>query len=236
MASETVDPIDWSHPSPSLAVPPERLVHNKNQCTSAECTPASGWGTLRPIARGAVYHSQWRSVPQTVAQCTPASGAVYHSQWRSVPQPMAQCTPASGAVYPSQWRSVSQPVAVYPSQWRSEPHPVAQCSPATGTVYPSRWRSVPQPVAQCTTASGAVYHSQWRSVVSTWSSHQFISNESSNNTWLRLPASPAWLRLPASASVPRDIMSLVDDNIATKSSPTLPLGPKPAKHRHSTRG
>ena len=29
MASETVDPIDWSHPSPSWAV---RLVHSMNQC------------------------------------------------------------------------------------------------------------------------------------------------------------------------------------------------------------
>ena len=25
MASETIDPIDWSHPPPSWAVPPERL-------------------------------------------------------------------------------------------------------------------------------------------------------------------------------------------------------------------
>ena len=32
MASETVDPIDWSHPPPSWAVAPERLVHSINQC------------------------------------------------------------------------------------------------------------------------------------------------------------------------------------------------------------
>ena len=32
MASETVDPIDWSHPPPSWAVLPERLVHSINQC------------------------------------------------------------------------------------------------------------------------------------------------------------------------------------------------------------
>ena len=31
MASETVDPIDWSHPPPSWAVPPKRLVHSINQ-------------------------------------------------------------------------------------------------------------------------------------------------------------------------------------------------------------
>ena len=32
MASETVDPIDWSHPPPSWAVPLERHVHSINQC------------------------------------------------------------------------------------------------------------------------------------------------------------------------------------------------------------
>ena len=32
MASETVDPIDWSHPPPSWAVPLGRLVHSINQC------------------------------------------------------------------------------------------------------------------------------------------------------------------------------------------------------------
>ena len=32
MATETVDPIDWSHPPPAWAVPPERLVHSINRC------------------------------------------------------------------------------------------------------------------------------------------------------------------------------------------------------------
>ena len=32
MASETVDPIDWSHPPPSWAVLPERHVHSINRC------------------------------------------------------------------------------------------------------------------------------------------------------------------------------------------------------------
>ena len=32
MASETVDPIDWSQPPPLWAVPPERLAHIINQC------------------------------------------------------------------------------------------------------------------------------------------------------------------------------------------------------------
>ena len=35
MASETVDPIDWSHLPPSGAVPPEHLVHSINRCSSA---------------------------------------------------------------------------------------------------------------------------------------------------------------------------------------------------------
>ena len=35
MASEMLDPIDWSHPSPTRAVPPERLVHSINRCSSA---------------------------------------------------------------------------------------------------------------------------------------------------------------------------------------------------------
>ena len=33
MASETVDPIDWSHSPPSWAVPPEHLVQSINQCS-----------------------------------------------------------------------------------------------------------------------------------------------------------------------------------------------------------
>ena len=32
MVSETVDPIDWSHPPPSWAVPLERHAHSINQC------------------------------------------------------------------------------------------------------------------------------------------------------------------------------------------------------------
>ena len=33
MASEMVDPINWSHPPPSWAVPPECLVHSMNRCS-----------------------------------------------------------------------------------------------------------------------------------------------------------------------------------------------------------
>ena len=51
MASETVDPIDWSHPPPSWAVPPERLVHSINRATSAglECATAACEATTVPM-------------------------------------------------------------------------------------------------------------------------------------------------------------------------------------------
>ena len=40
MASETVDPIDWSHPHPHWQYPHERLVHSINECSlSMESTP-----------------------------------------------------------------------------------------------------------------------------------------------------------------------------------------------------
>ena len=45
-ASETIDPIDWSHPQPSWAVPTELLVHSINQCNlsgSRTCN-RSMWG------------------------------------------------------------------------------------------------------------------------------------------------------------------------------------------------
>ena len=48
MASETVDPIDWSHPPPTWAVPPERLVHSINRCSSA--TAGIERATLQPSA------------------------------------------------------------------------------------------------------------------------------------------------------------------------------------------
>ena len=35
MASETVDPTDWSHSPPSWAVSLERIVHSINRCSSA---------------------------------------------------------------------------------------------------------------------------------------------------------------------------------------------------------
>ena len=36
MASETVDPIDWSHPRPHGQYPPELLVHIIHQCNLSE--------------------------------------------------------------------------------------------------------------------------------------------------------------------------------------------------------
>ena len=52
MASDTVYPIDWSHPPPSCAVPPERLVHSINQCTSAESNVQPQHGRQPPCLCG----------------------------------------------------------------------------------------------------------------------------------------------------------------------------------------
>ena len=46
MASETVDPIDWSYPPPSCGVLPERHVHSINQCN------LSGTRTCNRCMRG----------------------------------------------------------------------------------------------------------------------------------------------------------------------------------------
>ena len=57
MASETVDPIDWSHPTPSWAVPPERHVHNINQCNLSRTRTCN-----RSVRRGnhlAYAATQW---------------------------------------------------------------------------------------------------------------------------------------------------------------------------------
>ena len=61
MASETVYPIDWSHPPPSWAVTPERFVHSINQCNlsgTRTCNRSmrdnhgrrwrGGWGDMSP--------------------------------------------------------------------------------------------------------------------------------------------------------------------------------------------
>ena len=41
MASVTVDPIDWSHPSPSWSVLPEFLVHSINHCSLSVNRPCN---------------------------------------------------------------------------------------------------------------------------------------------------------------------------------------------------
>ena len=51
MVSETVDPIDWSHPPPSWAVPIERHVHSINQCDLG--------GTTLPMRPLRVYNPEW---------------------------------------------------------------------------------------------------------------------------------------------------------------------------------
>ena len=78
MASETVDPIQWSHLPPSREVPPERLVHSINRCSSAttrnpSCNLAtfSMWGNhLAYAATQGTYNVQylqgcWSSVPSS---------------------------------------------------------------------------------------------------------------------------------------------------------------------------
>ena len=51
MASETVDPIDWLHPPPSWAVPPERDVQSINRASSAglERATAACEATTLPV-------------------------------------------------------------------------------------------------------------------------------------------------------------------------------------------
>ena len=49
MASETVDPIDWSHPPPSWAVPPERLVHKSVHLSGIERATATCEATTLPM-------------------------------------------------------------------------------------------------------------------------------------------------------------------------------------------
>ena len=67
MASETVDPIDWPHPPPTLAVPPERLVHSINRCSSvtagierATLQPSACEATTLPMRPLRVYKSATR--------------------------------------------------------------------------------------------------------------------------------------------------------------------------------
>ena len=63
MASETVDLIDWSHPPPSWAVPPERLVHSINRCSlspigNRPCNFSIRGNHLAYAATQSAYHSK----------------------------------------------------------------------------------------------------------------------------------------------------------------------------------
>ena len=64
MASETVDPIDWLHPPPSWAVPPERLVHSNNDLVtviihSNNALVSLHWCAARPV----------RGMPRVCSEC-----------------------------------------------------------------------------------------------------------------------------------------------------------------------
>ena len=76
MASKMVDPIDWSHPPPSWAVPPERHMHSINQCN------LSGTRTWNRSIRGIhlAYMRPlrvWPHIPYTIAE---NSGVIYYSR------------------------------------------------------------------------------------------------------------------------------------------------------------
>ena len=91
MASETVDPIDWSYSPPSWAVPPERLVHSINQCTQRDSNvqpqhvrqPSclcghSGWCSVGPCGGG----DEVQGPVAAVMQCPVATVMKCRAQWR----------------------------------------------------------------------------------------------------------------------------------------------------------
>ena len=60
MTSETVDPIDWSHPPPSWAVPPELLLlHGVNEPTNRKTWCTSRDSNTRP-QEVAVRPQEWQ--------------------------------------------------------------------------------------------------------------------------------------------------------------------------------
>ena len=94
MASETVDPIDWSHPPPSWAVPPERLVHSINQCTQLDSNMQLQHVRQPPcLCDHSEYEVHLLSAAQqlewffiiinnnTTPSCTAADNSYYHSSW-----------------------------------------------------------------------------------------------------------------------------------------------------------
>ena len=58
MASETVDPTDWSHPPSSWAVPPERHVHGINECNlgGTRTSNRSNEATTLPMGHSGYHH------------------------------------------------------------------------------------------------------------------------------------------------------------------------------------
>ena len=74
-ASETLDPIDWSHPPPVWAVLSENHVHSINSATSAcEATTAYSGGNHRLFGHSgykgkAFYGQEPRSGESTTTEC-----------------------------------------------------------------------------------------------------------------------------------------------------------------------
>ena len=78
MASETEDPIDWSHPPQSWEVSPERLVRSINQCNLGRirtCNRSMRGNHLADAATQRAAHGRhpWRQDQQRAAhgrQCS----------------------------------------------------------------------------------------------------------------------------------------------------------------------
>ena len=73
MASETVNPIDWSHPPPSWAVPPEHLVHSRDSAglsaTSAGLERATAAYEATTLAMRHRSKRNWQSVAILPSVC-----------------------------------------------------------------------------------------------------------------------------------------------------------------------
>ena len=72
MASETVDPIDWSHHPPLWAVPPERIVHSINQCNRS-----IRGNHLAYAATQGIKPFQGARAPFTNLHCAPSTSAPF---------------------------------------------------------------------------------------------------------------------------------------------------------------
>ena len=91
MASETVDPIDWSQPPQSWAVPPERHMHSINQCNLSGTRTCNRSMRGNQLAYAATFlrgrKSLWLPViivPQFVIQSLAVTLLQYFCAWLPV--------------------------------------------------------------------------------------------------------------------------------------------------------